>query len=66
MNRFQWCDCALDSWESHVTNQTGVALYDGEDKVGYLTHISILNSTVPDGLMTELFLKINFTVDLLQ
>ena len=33
MDRFEWSDFTLQSWEAHVTNQTGVALYDGNDKV---------------------------------
>ena len=33
MDRFEWCEFTLSSWESHVTHQAGVALYDGNDKV---------------------------------
>lgn len=33
MNRFQWGETTVDTGESHVTSQTGVALYDGEEKV---------------------------------
>jgi hypothetical protein len=33
MNRFQWGETTADHGEIHVTSQTGVALYDGEEKV---------------------------------
>ena len=33
MDRFEWCDGSLYSGEQFVEQQTGVALYDGNDKV---------------------------------
>jgi len=33
MNRFYWGDQAATLGEDHITQQTGVALYDGENKV---------------------------------
>ena len=42
MDRFEWSDFTLQSWEAHVTNQTGVALYDGNDKVTVALTASIL------------------------
>lgn len=35
MDRFEWSDFMLSSWEAHVTHQTGVALYDGNDKTSF-------------------------------
>jgi len=33
MNRFQWGEHTFVPGEVHITNQTGVALYDGDEKV---------------------------------
>ncbi|KAL4229714.1 Vacuolar protein-sorting-associated protein 36 [Mactra antiquata] len=36
MNRFQWGETTADHGESHITSQTGVALYDGNDKTNFV------------------------------
>lgn len=33
MDRFEWCDGSLQTSEQLVDQQTGVAIYDGSEKV---------------------------------
>ncbi|XP_045204442.1 vacuolar protein-sorting-associated protein 36-like [Mercenaria mercenaria] len=44
MNRFQWGETTADLGEIHVTSQTGVALYDGEDKTNFVGGVLSLTS----------------------
>lgn len=47
MDRFEWSDFTFQSWEAHVTHQTGVALYDGNVKVNNIKVEAGLQTTRP-------------------
>lgn len=44
MNRFQWGETAVDLGENHVTSQTGVALYDGDNKTNFIGGVLCLTT----------------------